>query len=224
MKRAQVKRSRPDIDAAVRGGDWTRAMDAVGVPGHATMEQALYWRQIYTEILGMEEKVLKRIRQLMATQSVEEVELTNVPVVVAQAERFRQRLLDLWYSRVWELQGLWIDPEGRMVRHQDRAVALTKREFQLLQFLLDRPYRYFTTSQILGQAWADPALFPDEVLIFSKGPGVSPKVDTEGSRDPNGPRQQARPGLRAGVPTQPTHDPGHRIRTTPRDGTRGQVI
>ena len=57
MKRTQVKRSRPDIDAAVRGGDWTRGMEGEGVPGHATMDQALYWRQIYTEILGMEEKV-----------------------------------------------------------------------------------------------------------------------------------------------------------------------
>ena len=107
MKRAQVKRSRPDIDAAVRGGDWTQAMVGEGVPGHSTIEQALYWRQIYTEILGMEEKVLKRIRQLMATQSLEarrEVELTNVPVVVAQAERFRQRL-GYWEARVHELNG-----------------------------------------------------------------------------------------------------------------------
>jgi len=107
MKQAQAKRSRPDIDAAVRGGDWTRAMDGEGVPGHATIEHALYWRQIYTEILGMEEKVLKRIRQLMAMQSVEarrEVELTNVPVVVAQAEKFRQRL-GYWEARVHELNG-----------------------------------------------------------------------------------------------------------------------
>ena len=82
-------------------------MDGEGVPGHATLKQALYWRQIYTEILGMEEKVLKRIRQLMDTQSDEarrEVELTNVPVVVAQAERFRQRL-GYWEARVHELNG-----------------------------------------------------------------------------------------------------------------------
>ena len=92
--------------------------------------------------------------------------MTSVPVMIAQAERFRQRLLDLWYSRVWELQGLWLDPEGRMVRHQGREVALTKREFQLLQFLLDHPHRYVTTSQILGQAWADPALSPEEVRNY----------------------------------------------------------
>jgi hypothetical protein len=55
----------------------------------------------------MEEKVLVRIRQLMLTQSDEarrEVELTNVPVVIAQAERFRQRL-GYWEARVRQVGG-----------------------------------------------------------------------------------------------------------------------
>ena len=98
---------RPDVDAAERGGDWSQAMDGEGVPADATLKHALYWRQIYAEILAMEEKVLARIRQLMTTQSAEgrrEVELTNVPVVVAQAERFRQRL-GYWDKRVIELGG-----------------------------------------------------------------------------------------------------------------------
>ncbi|HLQ14576.1 MAG TPA: hypothetical protein VK256_01775 [Candidatus Eisenbacteria bacterium] len=107
MDKATPKRARPDVDAAERGGDWTQAMDGEGVPADATLEHAIYWRQIYFEILAMEEKVLARIRQLMATQSDEgrrEVELTNVPVVVAQAERFRQRL-GYWDERVKELGG-----------------------------------------------------------------------------------------------------------------------
>ena len=110
-----MKGSRPDIDAAVRGGDWTQAMDGEGVPGLAPIAQALYWRQIYTEILSMEEKVLERIRELMALQSDEarrEVELTNVPVVVAQAERFRQRL-GYWEARVHELNGAGKPKRGR---------------------------------------------------------------------------------------------------------------
>jgi hypothetical protein len=107
MKQVQPKRSRPDIAAAVRGGDWTLAMAGEGVPGHATLKQALHWRQVYTEILDMEEKVLKRIHQLMDKQSDEvrrEVALTNEPVVVAQAEKFRQRL-GYWEARVHELNG-----------------------------------------------------------------------------------------------------------------------
>jgi hypothetical protein len=107
MKKDQAQKARPDITAAVRGGDWTQPMDGEGAPGDSTLEHALYWRQIYAEILAMEEKVLDRIRQLMNTQSDEgrrEVELTNVPVVVAQAERFRQRL-GYWDERVAQLNG-----------------------------------------------------------------------------------------------------------------------
>lgn len=102
MAKTLPKRARPDVDAAERGGDWTQRMDGEGLPGDASFEQAVYWRQVYTEILAMEEKVLDRIRQLMQTQSEtarREVELTNVPVVVAQAERFRQRL-GYWDARV----------------------------------------------------------------------------------------------------------------------------
>ena len=106
MAKTLPKRLRPDLDAAERGGDWTQRMDGEGVPADSSMEQAVYWKKIYTEILAMEEKVLARIRQLMETQSEtarREVELTNVPVVVAQAERFRQRL-GYWDARVQHLE------------------------------------------------------------------------------------------------------------------------
>jgi hypothetical protein len=107
MKKVKPRSGRPDVDAAVRGGDWSQPMDGEGVPGQATLKEALYWRRIYTEILTMEEKVLEHIRQLALTQSEQgrrEVELTNVPVVVAQAERFRQRR-GYWEARVAELGG-----------------------------------------------------------------------------------------------------------------------
>ncbi len=108
MAYSKLNGHRPDIDAAVRGGDWAQRMDGEMIPGDATLGQAIYWTQIYSEILAMEEKVLARIEQLMAFQSAEgrrEVELTNIPVVVAQAERFRRRH-GYWESRVRELQPL----------------------------------------------------------------------------------------------------------------------
>jgi hypothetical protein len=97
---------RPDIDAARRGGDWSQRMDDEGRPEEANLREAVYWTQIYAQILVMEEAVLDRIRQLMRGQSPEarrEVELTNVPVVVAQAERFRRRH-GYWEARVRELR------------------------------------------------------------------------------------------------------------------------
>jgi hypothetical protein len=106
MNLGDDERLRPDMVAAARGGDSGLAMDGEVDLGAASMEQALYWRQIYREILAMEEKVMERIRELMAAQSPavrREVELTNVPVVAAQAERFRQRL-GFWAARVEELE------------------------------------------------------------------------------------------------------------------------
>jgi hypothetical protein len=134
MKQVQSKRSRPDIDAAVRGGDWTLGMAGEGVPDHARLKRALHWRQIYTEILAMEEKVLTRIRQLMDNQSDEarrEVELTNVPVVVAQAERFRQRL-GYWEARVHELNRASPPKRGRRVPALPRATRRSSRSNQTL--------------------------------------------------------------------------------------------
>jgi hypothetical protein len=106
MAKTLPRRARPDVAAAKRGGDWAKRMDGEGLPGDSNLEQALYWSDVYAEILAMEEKVLLRIRELMLTQSEtarREVELTNVPVVVAQAERFRQRL-GYWSERVEALK------------------------------------------------------------------------------------------------------------------------
>ena len=106
MKRRLKRRPRPDMVAAARGGDSRFGMDGEGDPKAANLEQALFWKQIYVEVLAMEEKVLVRIQDLMALQSPEarrEVELTNVPVVAAQADRFRDRL-GFWTARVNELE------------------------------------------------------------------------------------------------------------------------
>jgi hypothetical protein len=102
MKSGAAHSDRPDIVAATRGGDDSLGMEDEVEPANATLEQALFWRNIYSDILVMEVSVLARIRQLMAGQTLQarrEVELTNVPVVEAQVERFRSRH-EMWLSRV----------------------------------------------------------------------------------------------------------------------------
>jgi hypothetical protein len=103
---------RPGSEASTQDGGWSQTLDGEGVLAELTLESALYWRQVYSEMLEMEEKVLARIDLLMDKHSEEvkrEVELTNVRAVVAQAERFRQRL-GFWEARVTELD----------VRHHNR--------------------------------------------------------------------------------------------------------
>jgi hypothetical protein len=97
---------RPDIEAATRGGDWSQGMEEEGTPQEAGLELAMYWRQIYHEILCFEESVLARMQESMIGHSKEarrEIERTNVPVVVAQVEKFRQRH-GYWSDRVRELE------------------------------------------------------------------------------------------------------------------------
>lgn len=102
MSTSDAPPERPDIVAATRGGENSLGMNDEPDPATDTLEQALFWKNIYTEILTMEEAVLDRINQLKASQSPEarrEVELTNVPVVVALVERFRARQA-IWDSLV----------------------------------------------------------------------------------------------------------------------------
>jgi DNA-binding response OmpR family regulator len=130
-------------------------------------EDARHWMSIYADLLEFKRGILDRVRHDIASLQpiAQRAAAVDLAIIEDQMLGYQARL-DLWYSRIWELQGLWLDPTGRMVRHKGREVALTKREFQLLQFLLSHPHRYFTTTQILGQAWADPALFPEEVRNY----------------------------------------------------------
>jgi hypothetical protein len=130
-------------------------------------EDARHWMSIYADLLEFKRGILDRVRRdiTLLQPEAQRAAAVDVKIIDAQMLGYQARL-DLWYSRIWELQGLWLDPTGRMVRHKGREVSLTKREFQLLQFLLSHPHRYFTTTQILGQAWADPALFPEEVRNY----------------------------------------------------------
>ena len=130
-------------------------------------EDARHWMSIYADLLEFKAGLLERIRRDLTNLRPEARKAASIDLrIIDDQMQGYQRRLDLWYKRIWDLQGLWLDPTGRMIRHKGQNVSLTKREFQLLQFLLSHSHRYFTTTQILGQAWADPALFPEEVRNY----------------------------------------------------------
>jgi DNA-binding response OmpR family regulator len=105
---------------------------------------------IYADLLEFKRGILDRVKVDLAglKPAAQKAAATDMQIIGDQMHGYQARL-DLWYRRVWELQGLWLDPEGRMIRHQGKEVALTNREFQLLQFLLDHPHRYFTLTDLL---------------------------------------------------------------------------
>jgi DNA-binding response OmpR family regulator len=130
-------------------------------------QDARHWLSIYADLLEFKRGILDRVRIDIASlrPQAQKAAVADLRIIEDQMRGYEARL-DLWYQRVWELNGLWLDSAGRVVRHRGREAILTKREFQLLKFLLDHPHRFFTTTQILGQAWADPGLFPEEVRNY----------------------------------------------------------
>jgi hypothetical protein len=130
-------------------------------------EDARHWMSIYDDLLRFKRGLLARVARDLPTLSpiAQSAAVDDLRIIEDQLEGYQLRL-DLWYRRVWELKGLWLDPESHMVRHQGAEAHLTNREFQLLQFLLDHPHRFFTADQIKDRAWAEPALFPEEVRNY----------------------------------------------------------
>jgi hypothetical protein len=130
-------------------------------------EDARHWMSIYGDLLEFKRGVLDRIRLDMAKlpPAARKAADQDFQLIAGQMEGYQKRL-ELWNRRLRELNGLWLDPEGRMIRYKGREAALTGREFQLLQFLVDHPYRFFTVTEILDQAWAEPALSPEEVRNY----------------------------------------------------------
>lgn len=130
-------------------------------------EDAHHWMSIYSDLLEFKRGILAQIRRDMAklkpaAQSAAEADLK---IIEGQMEGYQKRL-GLWYQRVWDLHGLRLDPQGRMIHYKGEEALLTSREFQLLQFLLNHPDRYFTVTEILDQAWAATALSPEEVRNY----------------------------------------------------------
>jgi DNA-binding response OmpR family regulator len=130
-------------------------------------EDANHWLSIYADLLVFKRGVLGRIRRDIAKLRPEAQAAVHrdIEIVEQQMEGYEQRLA-MWSRRARELRGLYVERDDRSVRHAGRSISMTNREFQLLQFLLDHPHRYFTTAHILGQAWSDPALSPEEVRNY----------------------------------------------------------
>ena len=130
-------------------------------------EDARHWMSIYDDLIRFKLRILDRVRRELPTLHplAQKAAATDIAFIERQMEGYHLRL-DLWYQRVWKLQGLWIDPAGRLLRHKGNDAQLTKREFELLQFLLDHPRRFYTASQIASHAWSDSALYPEEVRNY----------------------------------------------------------
>jgi DNA-binding response OmpR family regulator len=132
-------------------------------------EDARHWMSIYGDLIAFKLGMLERVRRDLAKLPpvAQRAAGADLSIIESQMLSYQKRL-ELWSRRVRDLHGLWLDPAGRAIRYNGREGTMTAREFQLLQLLLDHPYRYFTVTQILGEAWIEPELFPEEVRNYVK--------------------------------------------------------
>jgi PAS domain S-box-containing protein len=70
----------------------------------------------------------------------------------AQLARLRARLA-YWQRRHADLSGIEFDRAAGQVRYRGRAVEVTRREAELLEFLLQHPGSFFPAQVLLHRAW-----------------------------------------------------------------------
>jgi DNA-binding response OmpR family regulator len=74
--------------------------------------------------------------------------------------------LEEWRARHLELAGIDFDPYGRLLTVGGRSSHLTRREAQLLDWLLDHPGQYFSSDALIQGAWEDSRLAPEQVRTY----------------------------------------------------------
>lgn len=119
------------------------------------------------DLLQFKQGLLDRVRRDVANlpPPARAAAEKDVEIIAIQMAGYQQRL-DLWYRRVWDLHGLWLDRETHTIHYKSLTATMTVREFQLLEFLLEHPHRYFSVEHILSEAWVGPDLFPEQVRSY----------------------------------------------------------
>jgi DNA-binding response OmpR family regulator len=138
-------------------------------PATAHSEDARRWMSTYTELLAFKEGLLARTRRAveqLGRESAREIANTDVSILIEERDRFRRRL-EFWRRRVRDLGGgIDFDYDVRLIRHQGGAIRLSRREAELLTFLLEHPAQRFAARALADQAWLAPNLSAEQVRNY----------------------------------------------------------
>lgn len=74
--------------------------------------------------------------------------------------------LEGWRDRHTELSGLALDRKEHLLTYAGRTVRLTRREADLLDFMLRHPKRVFTPKQLATLAWQNSRLSDAQVRTY----------------------------------------------------------
>jgi len=126
------------------------------------------WLVIYEELVSVTEALLDGATGRAAALSRvarEHLLETEVRPLEARLAHMRARR-DSWSRRHREQMDLEIDVVKGEVRYRGRVVAVTRREHQLLRFLMERPGTYFPATALLARAWHASYLSEEQVRTY----------------------------------------------------------
>ena len=95
-------------------------------------EDARHWMSIYDDLIRFKLGLLERVQRELPKLHPVARDAADVDVLFIEKQMagYYDRL-DLWYQRVWKLQGLWLDPTGRVLRHKGKEAVLTSAQVTL---------------------------------------------------------------------------------------------
>lgn len=120
-----------------------------------SLPEVASWIAIYEEFGTVLRTIISRLDG--DAEKVEELEWTLRWIVL--------RLED-WRDRHAALAGLTIDRKSHSLSYRGRMVQMTRREADLLDFMLRHPRRSFTTKQLATLAWQDSHLADAQVRTY----------------------------------------------------------
>lgn len=112
------------------------------------------WISIYEEMASVLRSVIAR-----ASGSLDALALEH------DLARTEDRLT-MWRERHAELAGVVIDREDQLLTYAGKSLRLTRREADLLDFLLRHPQRPFTSKQLARLAWQNSNLSEAQVRTY----------------------------------------------------------
>lgn len=111
------------------------------------------WIVIYEELASVLRSVIAR--------STDEAETA----VLQDELGWVEGRLGAWRERHAQASGIVLDA-SRALTHDGKTVRLTRREVELLDFLLHHPRRHFTTKELATLAWRSPWLSDAQVRTY----------------------------------------------------------
>jgi DNA-binding response OmpR family regulator len=137
-------------------------------PGTMRASDARRWIEIYSRLIEFKDELLERVRASTSDNGngIGHGDLqADEQVVLVEMARLRGRLA-FWQRRHGELAPVDLDDRLGIIGPTGEVVPLTRREDQLLRFLLANPGRYFDTRNLAAKAWNDPSLASEQVRTY----------------------------------------------------------